>query len=53
MLVIRNLAKLINRLLGFESRVAMTNREEHGPSEGDNEQVYRFLEWWLKRPAAE
>jgi hypothetical protein len=38
----------VNRLLGFENRVAMTNRTEHGPSEQDNEQVYRFFEWWLK-----
>ncbi len=43
----------INRLLGFENRVAMTNRKEHGPSEKDNEPVHRFLEWWLKRPPAE
>ena len=43
----------VNRLLGFENRVAMTNRKEHSPSEKDNEQVYRFFEWWLKRPAAE
>jgi dienelactone hydrolase len=48
-----NHAIAVNRLLGYENRVAMTNRKEHGPSEKDNEQVYRFFEWWLKQPAAE
>jgi hypothetical protein len=48
-----NHAVAVNRLLGFESRVAMTNRKEHGPSATDNEQVYRFFEWWLKRPTAD
>ena len=43
-----NHAIAVNRLLGFENRVAMTNRQEHGPSEIDNQQVYRFFEWWLK-----
>lgn len=43
-----NHAIAVNRLLGFENRVAMTNRKEHGPSEKDNEQVYCFFEWWLK-----
>jgi hypothetical protein len=38
----------VNRLLGVENRVAMTNRKEHGPSKIDNEQAYRFFEWWLK-----
>jgi dienelactone hydrolase len=43
-----NHAIAVNRLLGRDHRVAMTNRKEHGPSEKDNEQVYRFFEWWLK-----
>jgi dienelactone hydrolase len=43
-----NHAIAVNRLLGHENRVAMTNRKEHGPSQQDNEQVYRFFEWWLK-----
>lgn len=43
-----NHAIAVNRLLGHEHRVAMTNRAAHGPSEADNEQVYRFFEWWLK-----
>jgi hypothetical protein len=37
----------VNRLLGYENRVAMTNRESHGPSEEANEQVYKFFQWWL------
>jgi dienelactone hydrolase len=46
-----NHAIAVNRLLGVENRVAMTNRAEHGPGERDNEQVYRFFEWWLtERP---
>lgn len=43
-----NHAIAVNRLLGRESRVAMTNRPTHGPTEKSNEQVYRFFEWWLK-----
>jgi dienelactone hydrolase len=43
-----NHAIAVNRVLGYENRVAMTNRKEHGPSEKDNEQVYKFFEWWLK-----
>ncbi len=38
----------VNRLLGFENRVAMTNRQGHAPTEQANEQVYRFFEWWLR-----
>ncbi|MCA9127803.1 MAG: sulfatase-like hydrolase/transferase [Planctomycetales bacterium] len=37
----------INQLLGYEHRVAMTNRETHAPTEESNEQIYRFFEWWL------
>lgn len=43
-----NHAIAVNQLLGHANRVAMTNREEHGPTEQANEQVYRFFEWWLK-----
>jgi dienelactone hydrolase len=43
-----NHAIAVNRLLGYENRVAMTNRKEHSPSETDNEQVYRFFRWWLQ-----
>ncbi len=42
-------ALAVNRLLGYEDRVAMTNRETHGPTEESNEQIYRFFEFWLKR----
>ena len=37
----------VNRLLGFEDRVAMTNREKHTPTEESNEQIYRFFQHWL------
>jgi hypothetical protein len=43
-----NHAIAVNKLLGCENRVAMTNRAGHGPTEEANEQVYRFFEWWLK-----
>jgi len=38
----------VNRLLGFADRVAMSNRETHGPTEASNEQIYHFFEFWLK-----
>ena len=38
----------VNKLLGYENRVAMTNRESHGPTEEATEQVYRFFQWWLR-----
>jgi hypothetical protein len=43
-----NHAIQVNRVLGHEDRVAMTNRATHAPTEEANEQVYRFFEWWLK-----
>jgi prolyl oligopeptidase family protein len=39
----------VNRLLGSENRVAMTNRPGHTPTPESNEQIYTFFEWWLKR----
>jgi hypothetical protein len=42
-----NHAIAVNKLLGYENRVAMTNRLSHGPTEEANEQVYRFFQWWL------
>ncbi len=45
-----NHAIAVNKLLGHDHRVAMTNREPHGPTVEANEQVYRFFEWWLKGP---
>lgn len=38
----------VNRLLGYESRVAMTNRSTHSPNPKSNEQAYLFLEYFLK-----
>ena len=38
----------VNKLLGYEHRVGMTNREGHSPTEESNEQVYLFFEWALK-----
>ena len=38
----------VNQLLGFNNRVAMTNRIEHSPNEESNEILYSFFEWSLK-----
>ena len=38
----------VNRLLGYENRVAMTNRKMHSPNEESNEQMYAFFEHFLK-----
>jgi hypothetical protein len=38
----------LNRLLGYEQRVAMTHRDSHSPSQESNEQIYRFFQWWLQ-----
>lgn len=38
----------VNRLLGAENRVAMTNRETHSPTPESNEALYQFFEWCLK-----
>lgn len=38
----------VNRLLGAENRVAMTNREGHTPTDLSNLQAFRFFEWWLR-----
>ncbi|MBV9125577.1 MAG: prolyl oligopeptidase family serine peptidase, partial [Planctomycetes bacterium] len=42
-----NHAVAVNKLLGHEDRVAMTNRSGHDPTEESNEQVYLFLEYVL------
>jgi hypothetical protein len=42
-----NHAAAVDRLLGYENRVAMTHREGHSPTRESNEQVYRFFEWSL------
>ena len=38
----------INQLLGFTNRVAMSNRKEHSPNAESNEDIYGFLEHFLK-----
>lgn len=43
-----NHALAVNRLLGAENRVAMTNRPTHDPNLESNEQIYQFFEWALK-----
>jgi hypothetical protein len=42
-----NHARAVNRLLGYENRVAMTNRPAHSPTPESNEQVYAFFEHFL------
>lgn len=39
----------VNNLLGFDNRVAMTNRQQHSPDSISNEQVYLFFEHFLKK----
>ena len=39
----------VNRLLGYENRVAMTNRPMHSPNEESNEQMFAFFEHFLLR----
>ena len=43
-----NHAVAVNKLLGFEDRVAMTNRMGHSPTEESNEQLCLFFESVLK-----
>ncbi|MBL8891160.1 MAG: prolyl oligopeptidase family serine peptidase [Planctomycetaceae bacterium] len=38
----------INRLLGFENRVAMTIRNGHAPTKEANEQAFQFLQFHLQ-----
>jgi len=38
----------VNKLLGFDNRVAMTNRRGHSPTAESNEQLYAFFELFLK-----
>jgi dienelactone hydrolase len=38
----------VNKLLGYTNRVAMTNRKGHSPTTESNEQIYLFLEHFLK-----
>jgi hypothetical protein len=43
-----NHAIQVNTLLGHQDRVAMTNRPTHSPTEESNNQIYSFLEHFLK-----
>ena len=38
----------VNRFLGYENRVAMTNRPDHTPNPDSNEKAFLFLEYFLK-----
>ncbi len=38
----------VNKLLGFDNRVAMTNRPQHSPDSTSNEHIYLFFEHFLK-----
>lgn len=37
----------VNKILGFQNRVAMTNRNTHAPTSESNEQMYSFFEYFL------
>lgn len=39
----------VNRILGFEHRVGMTNRELHDPNADSNEVIYSFFEFFLAK----
>jgi hypothetical protein len=39
----------VNKLLGYENRVGMTNRKGHSPTEESNAVLYAFFEHFLKR----
>jgi hypothetical protein len=43
-----NHAVAVNKLLGYENRVGMTNRKTHDPTEESNERLYEFFEHFLK-----
>jgi hypothetical protein len=38
----------VNKLLGFDNRVAMTNRKDHSPNTDSNEKLCLFFEHFLK-----
>ncbi len=48
-----NHAVAVNKLLGHENRVAMTNRKGHAPTKESNEQIYLFFEHVLKPDKAD
>ena len=38
----------VNKMLGYDNRVGMTNRPEHSPNEQSNEKIYQFFKYFLK-----
>ena len=38
----------VNRLLGYDHRVGMTNRPDHSPNRGSNAVIYSFFEHFLR-----
>jgi len=42
----------VNKLLGYEHRVGMTNRKTHDPTEESNDRLYEFFEHFLKGKSA-
>ncbi len=38
----------VNKLLGYDNRVAMTNRPAHAPTPESNQYIYSFFEYFLK-----
>ena len=43
----------VNKLLGFDNRVAMTNRKAHSPTQQSNDQIYAFFGHFLRGGAPE
>jgi len=43
-----NHLRTVNQMLGYEDRVAMTNREKHDPNPESNDAIYAFFMRWLK-----
>lgn len=39
----------VNKLLGYENRVAMSNRPLHAPNQESNEIIYSFFDYFLKK----
>lgn len=42
-----NHTRAINEILGYQDRVAMTNRPAHDPTEASNAVIYDFFEYFL------
>src|ERR1700741_4633499 len=47
-----NHAIAVNKLLGYENRVAMTNRKGHNPTPESNEKIYEFFVYMLQHDGA-